>query len=121
MITGFDKMGYWYNPGFFSIFGLIIYGFGMSAVTLPVMPEILDGIETESRFIGKYNSINMSNNVAGYFTMCQSLGETAGPLISSFLNIKIGIRPTQQILGIIVSIFLISYIVKSNVYDFFRI
>ena len=69
-MTGFDYTGYWFNPAFFTIFGLTIYGFGMCLGDIPTMPEILEGIETEESFDGQYNHEIMTNNVAGYFAMC---------------------------------------------------
>merc|ERR1711998_808336 len=46
-ISGMSKVHTWENPSFFTVFGLCIFGFGFAMVTIPVMPEILCGIEDD--------------------------------------------------------------------------
>ena len=57
--------------------------------------------------------------MAGYFICFQAVGETLGPLISSLLERNIDFRPTQKVLGIIVTLFLISYMISCGIYGFF--
>ena len=45
MITGLDRVYDFENPGFFTVVGLIIFGFGFSMITIPIMPEILNAVE----------------------------------------------------------------------------
>ena len=45
MISGFDGTRNWVNPAFYTIIGLIFFGIGMSMVTIPLIPEILEAIE----------------------------------------------------------------------------
>jgi hypothetical protein len=49
--------------------GLAIFGIGMGFVTLPVMPEILDSIDEDPRFINKDEQL-LYNNCSGYFIVC---------------------------------------------------
>jgi hypothetical protein len=69
LITGLDEVNYWYNPGFFAIFGLCIFGFGTAMVTIPVMPEILEGIE-QNKDLNNIDEQALYNNVSGYFVVC---------------------------------------------------
>ena len=93
LITGTDELSTWYNPGFFVIFGLIIFGFATAMVTIPVMPEILDAIE-EANEGEDFNEESLHNNLSGYFVVAQGLGESLGPLTSSLLENRYEFRAT---------------------------
>mmetsp|Transcript_11514 Transcript_11514/g.17353 ORF Transcript_11514/g.17353 Transcript_11514/m.17353 type:complete len:134 (+) Transcript_11514:905-1306(+) len=69
LITGTDGLSNWYNPGFFVVVGLIIFGFATAMVTIPVMPEILDAIEEEKQ-AEDLNEKSLHENLAGYFVVC---------------------------------------------------
>lgn len=99
--------------------GLVLFGVGTAMVTIPVMPEILEAIEKNPLLRGTFNELTMQNNVAGYFIVCQAIGETCGPLSSSFLKLQYSFRPAQQILNIGVTVFLILYILIVGFKDFF--
>jgi hypothetical protein len=45
LITGTDEIRNWKHVGFFTCLGLSIFGFGVAAITIPVLPEMLDAIE----------------------------------------------------------------------------
>jgi MFS family permease len=117
MISGIDQIENWYNPGFFSLFGISCIGLGTGCAMIPIMPEILEGIE--ERFQNNYDEITLHNNMAGYFICCQALGETLGPLISSVLERSIEFRPTQKLLGVLVCGFLVIYLVSCGFQNFF--
>ena len=92
IITGIDQFNHWQNPLFFSILGCTFVGLGSGVAMIPIMPEILEGIE--ERFQNNYDEITLHNNMAGYFICCQAIGETLGPLMSSVLKKSIEFRPT---------------------------
>jgi len=48
-------MGNWHLTVLFTIVGLVLFGCGMAMVTIPVMPEILEGIEEHPNWKGKFN------------------------------------------------------------------
>ena len=43
--TGIIVIGYLHNITFFIVTGLAGFGFGFALVTIPILPEMLDGIE----------------------------------------------------------------------------
>ena len=45
IITGIDQINNWSNPLFFSILGCSLVGIGSGLALIPIMPEILEGIE----------------------------------------------------------------------------
>jgi hypothetical protein len=47
----------------------VLNGIGMGFVTIPVMPEILDSIEEDPRFIN-YDEQHLYNICSGYFIVC---------------------------------------------------
>lgn len=119
LISGIDKIKNWYKPGFFSLFGISLIGLGTGCAMIPIMPEILEGLEDDERFTGNYDEITLHNNIAGYFICFQALGEALGPLVSSLLERGIEFRPTQKVLGILVFIFLIVYLFSCGHSNFF--
>lgn len=119
LISGIDQVENWYNPGVFSLFGISLIGLGAGTTMIPIMPEILEGIEDNERFQFGYNEMTLHNNLSGYFVCCQAIGETLGPLFSSLLERRIEFRPTQKILNIVVTCFLITYMLTCGIFDFF--
>lgn len=120
LISGTDQILDWYNPGFFSIIGTMVIGFGTGMSVIPVMPEIIEGIESHPRFVFSYDEITLQNNLAGYFICCQSLGETIGPLASSFLEQGIEFRNSQIVLCTCATLFVMVYLLSFGVIGFFK-
>jgi len=54
-ITGWTNRGDLRLTAFFTIMGLMIFGGGAALVTIPIMPEILEAIESSPKFAGNYN------------------------------------------------------------------
>lgn len=67
-ITGIPHIGSYYNPGLMAILGFCMFGTGMGMVTIPVMPEILEGVE--ARYGQTFKEKELYNHLAGYFIMC---------------------------------------------------
>ena len=86
LISGMDQFRSFYSPGFFTITGITFVGLGMGFTLIPVMPEIIEGIEAHPKFAYTYDELTLQNNLAGYFICCQALGEALGPLASSLIE-----------------------------------
>ena len=54
-ITGYSYKDNWQYTLVFTILGLILFGCGAALVTIPLMPEILEGIEDHPRWRGQFN------------------------------------------------------------------
>lgn len=119
LVSGIDNIEKWYYPGVFTIFGLSLMGFGSGAAIIPIMPEIIEGIESDQRFAKGYDELILQNNLAGYFICCQAIGEALGPLMSSLLERGIEFRPTQKALCLSVTVFLFTYVMVCGACDFF--
>ena len=106
-ITGIEQVKSFHNPGAFALLGMIIYGFGLGMVTIPVMPEILEGIEVE--YDNDFNDQLLYNHVSGFFIMSQAVGETCGPLTQALVELTLDFRPTQEIFVSLLVVFTLIY------------
>ena len=62
----YDKYRIHFNtPYAFSLLGYMVFGFGFGFVTIPVLPEIMDGVEM--KYGNTYNTKVFTDNMAGYF------------------------------------------------------
>ena len=120
LVTGLDKIYSFENPGAFTLIGLAIYGFGFAKITIPVMPEILEAIETSEEIDQDFDEQQLYNSCAGWFVVCQAIGETLGPLSSSLLERRIDFRPTQKALAIAIMLFIFTYILSCEPLQFFK-
>lgn len=66
-VTDKDKM---HHTSTMVMIGSGIFGLGFSMVTIPVMPEILEGIEEKYGSGKNYDEQQLFNNLAGYFVVC---------------------------------------------------
>ena len=101
------------------LIGTAIFGMGYSMITIPVMPEILEAIEDRKDLSDNMDEDALYNNLAGYFVVCQAVGESSGPALSSALNTRFDLEETQHMLAIFVGIFLASYMVLCDCRAFF--
>ena len=83
LITGLDECLGYYNPGVYVVVGLSVFGFGTAMVAIPIMPEVLEGIEN---IHSDYDEFTLENNVSGYYVTFQGVGETMGPMTSSIIE-----------------------------------
>ena len=58
-----ECLGY-YNPGLYVVIGLSIFGFGTAMISIPLLPEVLEGIE---KHYSDYDEFSLENNVSGYY------------------------------------------------------
>lgn len=102
------------------LLGCFIFGFGFASVTIPVMPEIIEAIEQKiGQGDDKVNTDELYNNLAGYFVVCQALGESLGPLFSSTLEYRYDFSKAERVLEIAVASFLLVYLVMCDMPTFF--
>ena len=100
--------------------GIAIFGLGTGMTAIPNMPEILDAIEEAYKSKGiKTDEFYLYNHIAGYFVMCQGLGETLGPMTSSLLEKQVGFTHTQYFQASSVGAFLLVYLFACGAKGFF--
>ena len=106
------------NPAMIML-GLMIIGAAAGMISIPVLPEMLEGIEEGST--RNYNLEELNNYISGIFVTCTGLGEFTGPVLSSFLNERYGFREAQDIYANCVLVFAIIYFLSvGHIFIFFR-
>ena len=66
------------------ICGLVIEGFALSLIVIPLFPEILEAVETK---YPQYKNSNELNDIAaGLFNAALGIGDCFGPIVSSMIN-----------------------------------
>ena len=68
--------------------GLVLFGIAFSSVTVPVFPEMLEGVEKNHPEYSQSNELNAA--AAGMFNASLGLGRCSGPLLAAMLNTTIG-------------------------------
>jgi hypothetical protein len=63
----------------------------------------------------------LCDNISGYFIVFQGVGEGFGPLVSTLLEISLTFRPTQKVLAVYSSVFLVLYFLICSPSDFFKV
>ena len=79
------------------ITGLCLVGFASSAITIPVLPEMLDQIVL--KYPNLKDNVELNDACAGYFNGCLGIGEAIGPIISSVLVASMGFRTACDVLA----------------------
>ena len=72
----------------FTTVGLVIYGMSLSSITVPIFPEMLEGVEKRNPEYAQSSELN--DVAAGMFNASMGVGETLGPVLSGLLNHRIG-------------------------------
>lgn len=85
VVTGIPSAYYTINV----LVGIAVFGISLACICIPVMPEILEGIEEK---LSDYDEEILYNNLSGYFMVCQALGECLGPSIGSLVKQKFSFR-----------------------------
>ena len=93
--------------------GIPFYGLSIAFISIPAMPEIIEGV-SKSEYSGTYNMNILYNNLSGYFIICQAIGEMTGPLLASLGESKVGFRESQLAeIGVIFT-FIFTYLLSLN-------
>ena len=88
----YDTFKYHFNtPYAFSILGACVFGFGFGFITIPVLPEIMEGVE--EKYGDTYNVKIFTDNMSGYFIVSQAMGEFLGPMLCEIAKKKMHFRP----------------------------
>ena len=87
--------------------GLLLTGFAAAAITIPVLPEMLEQIVKKHPILEDSGELN--DMAAGYFNGSLGVGEALGPIFSSLLVAGIGFRAACDALGSIILIFTILF------------
>ena len=91
------------------ITGLCLVGFASSAITIPVLPEMLDQI------VAKYptlkDNVELNDACSGYFNGCLGIGEAVGPIISSMLVASVGFRSAADYLALTIFVYTLFYFI----------
>lgn len=102
------------------VVGCMLLGCGLCHIVIPIIPEILEAIEQETRF-GEYDKQILYNNVSGYYLVVIGIGEGFGPFTSSLLqaSFKYTIQQCQNILCLILLSVSTIYFLTCGTFSFF--
>lgn len=78
--------------------GLMFLGLAAAAITIPVLPEMLEQIILTHPALA--NSEELNDITSGYFNGCLGVGEAIGPIVASLLTASIGFRTSCDALAI---------------------
>mmetsp|Transcript_9786 Transcript_9786/g.12088 ORF Transcript_9786/g.12088 Transcript_9786/m.12088 type:complete len:228 (-) Transcript_9786:273-956(-) len=87
--------------------GLALCGFAASAITIPLLPEMLD--QVIKKYPSLKNSDDLSDAAAGYFNGCLGIGEAIGPLVASQLVAAMGFRSACDVMALTVFVYTLFY------------
>lgn len=73
------------NSAYAVFLGLSLLGLSSGLVSIPVLPEMLESVESNDHLREKYDLKGIENLTSGVFILFQGLGEAAGPIVGSFL------------------------------------
>jgi hypothetical protein len=74
----------------FVFLGLTLTGLSAGLVSIPVLPEMLECVETNPAISNVFDLGGMESLISGLFIFFQSLGEATGPVISAYLTDSFG-------------------------------
>ncbi len=83
--------------------GLNVLGLASAAITIPVLPEMLDQLVKEYPVLK--DSPELNDVTAGYFNGCLGLGEAIGPILSSLLMSGMGFRSACDGLALFIFVY----------------
>ena len=78
--------------------GLLLLGLAAAAITIPVLPEMLESIIEKHPML--VDSEELNDITAGYFNGCLGVGEAIGPIVASLLSAGIGFRTSCDALAL---------------------
>lgn len=81
-------------------------------VSIPVLPEMLEAVEQTPEVATKYDMESIENYISGLFVSFQSMGEAAGPVMSSWIAEKYGFTASQEAFAALLVIFTVTYFVS---------
>ena len=97
--------------------GLMVLGIAGSAISIPVLPEMLDSITQV--YPGLRNSQEVNDVTAGFFNGFLGIGETAGPLLASVLVPSMGFRSACDGLALTLLVYTLLFFIFNGASDIF--
>jgi MFS family permease len=88
-----------------------VLGFGISFVSIPVLPEMLDAIEEDEALAEEFDRELVENITSGLFISFGALGEAIGPVVSAHLAEAYGFQTAQEIYTVYLIVFIFSYFI----------
>ena len=79
--------------------GLLLVGLAAAAITIPVLPEMLEQIINKHPILE--NNQELNDIAAGYFNGCLGVGEAIGPIVASVLTAGIGFRTSCDAFAVV--------------------
>ena len=79
----------------FVLLGLCTIGIAAALIAIPVMPECLEAIETDSSM--NFNPEEINNEISGIFVTSTGVGDSIGPVACSVLNELYGYTAAQDL------------------------
>ena len=89
------------------LIGLCILGASWAIMTIPVLPEMKEAVETRPDL--NYDEEELDNYMSGLFVVSTGIGEAIGPMMSSTLYDAYGFRDAADILAFIAIIYACIY------------
>lgn len=77
--------------------GLAILGVGCSAIFVPLLPEIIEGVQEK---LQRFDSYQVNDKAAGLNNACYGIGCIIAPILGGYLNDKVGFVHTCEIMAL---------------------
>ena len=97
--------------------GLCLLGLSASAITIPVLPEMLDSIV--QKWPQLENTKELNDVSAGYFNGSLGIGEALGPAIASLLVASMGFRSSCDVLAMTILVYTLLFFLFNGRQDIF--
>ena len=114
MIGGSDALIEFQKQPVFIFLGLCMIGLSTGMITIPVLPEMLESAESDPELAEKYDIQSFENLISGLFIVFQSIGEAAGPILSSALTEIFDFSTSQELFALILALFWILYFASTG-------
>ena len=105
------------SPGCIFV-GLALCGFAASAITIPLLPEMLD--QVTKKYPSLKNSEELNDAAAGYFNGSLGVGEALGPLVASQLVAAMGFRSACDFMACTVFVYTLFYFIFNGRSEIFE-
>jgi MFS family permease len=97
--------------------GLLLLGFSLGMVVIPVFPEMLSSISEKYPNMDKEE---LNNVTAGYFNSCLGIGEGFGPIFASVAVANLGFRRAEDLWATTIFVYLVLYFLIMGNFKLFR-
>lgn len=88
--------------------GLVLLGVSSPLISIPVLPEVLESIETREDL--NYSPDQIKNMISSLFVTSTGVGEGIGPVISSLFKEMVGFEHSYELFSCFLLLFSIIYV-----------